>query len=90
MTFPAEHDNKDSKELKDSSIPSRQIDAAFCDLIAAISELSDDYFDSHCLNLTEKEIEFLTIRLIKNLARGLQGQMLRLLLEEIREIETQG
>ncbi len=65
--------------------PSLLIDAAVCDLVAAITYFSDEHFDSDWLNLTEEEVEFLTVNLIHELKRSLQGEILLIHLWRVRQ-----
>lgn len=64
--------------------PSLLIDAAICDLLAAVSHFSDEDFDTDWLNLSENELEFIVIELLKALTEQLKGETLRLLLQKIR------
>lgn len=66
------------------SVPSPLIDAAVCDLIAAITHFSDDHFDSEWIGLQEEELEQLTVKLLQRLAKTLDGGLLGYLLLEIR------
>lgn len=73
---------------KYSQFSSPLIDAAICDLIAAITEFSDDFFDSAWSNLQDSEIEALVGRLLRSLAETLEGQSLQVYLHEIRLTEA--
>lgn len=73
-----------SQELSKTFMPSQLIDAAICDLISAITQFSDESFDSFWFKLTEGEVEFLVVRLLQGLTKELQGQTLKSLLEELR------
>jgi hypothetical protein len=64
--------------------PSPLIDAAICDLLAAVSHFSDENFDADWLNLNESETEFLVVNLIRVLTEELKGETLRLLLQKVR------
>lgn len=68
--------------------PSPLIDSSLLDLLSAVSQFSDSFFDSYWVELTEKETEYLVVRLIQNLITDLQGQTLKVLLEEFRAAET--
>jgi len=68
--------------------PSLLIDAAICDLLAAVSHFSDENFDADWLNLSESELEFIVVNLIRLLTEELSGETLRLLLQKIRSDDS--
>jgi len=69
-------------------IPSSQIDAAICDLLAKIQNFSDSYIDISCIQLTEKEVEQLVIKLIVYLTNELKGSLLAEIVSEMRDDEN--
>jgi hypothetical protein len=68
-----------------SNSPSTKIDSAICDLIAKLSNFSDEHFDTGWMHLTEDELETLTVHLIQHLTQNLDGRLLAGLLLMIRE-----
>jgi hypothetical protein len=69
------------------STPSSKIDTTVCDLIAKLSNFSDEHFDAEWMHLSDDELETLTIHLIQYLTQNLDGRLLAGLLLIIREQE---
>ncbi len=66
-------------------IPSPRIDAAICDLLAKIQNFSDSYIDISCVQLTERELEQLVVKLIVQLTKELKGNLLAEMISQIRD-----
>lgn len=79
--------NSQSGSWLNQDLPSPRIDAAICDLLARLQNFSDSHIDISYIQLTELELEELTVRLIARLTYELQGQCLAELVSEIRDCE---
>ena len=82
MHSPSESDltpNSSTQEFdyfKEQSAPSTQIDAVICDLIAHISNYSDEDFDSQWMHLTSVEAGEMVVALIRHLIDTTGGKLL--------------
>jgi len=59
-----------------SDNPSPLIDAALLDLLARISNFSDDHFDTAFIALNESELEQLVVLLLQHWTKALDGRLL--------------
>lgn len=66
-------------------LPSPHIDAAICDLFAKLQNFSDPYSDISFVQLTERELEEIVVKLIVRLTNELQGKLLAELINEVRD-----
>lgn len=72
-----------------SQQPSRRIDAAICDLIAAINSFSDNEFDAQSLQLEDAELELIVVNLLRELNQSLTGQQLVFHLLKVRQSQDE-
>ncbi len=67
--------------------PSPRIDNAILDLIAHISDFSDDYFDASYVAVSESELEQLVVLLLQHWTESLNGRLLAGILLSLRETQ---
>ncbi len=65
------------------------LDAAVCDLLAGITQFSDDHFESDWMHLTDREVMALAVKAICHLQASLNSRLLAGWLLEIRSSRAQ-
>jgi len=81
----SESDHRSSEQTTVAMCPSPAIDAALCDLIAHLTNYSDNEFDTDAIQVTEVELEQLVVLLIQHLTSTLSGRQLSGYLLLLRE-----